>query len=123
MSAMAQRRHVIVTDDIDGTEGARSYRFSWQDAQYEIDLTDAHRDELIAALQPFITAGRRVRGKGPSRGARGDGAGLRADVRDRAHRRERIGGHPAELRLEPACLSSCDTECDSRLLRGEPHHH
>lgn len=98
MSAMAQRRHVIVTDDIDGTEGARSYRFAWQDAQYEIDLSDAHRDELIAALQPFITAGRRVRGKGPARGARSDGAAIRAWAREHGYTLSDRGKIPDEIR-------------------------
>lgn len=98
MSAMAQRRHVIVTDDIDGTEGARSYRFAWQDAQYEIDLTDAHRDELIAALQPFITAGRRVRGKSPARAARSDGAAIRAWAREHGYTLSDRGKIPDEIR-------------------------
>ncbi|WP_454041708.1 Lsr2 dimerization domain-containing protein [Cellulosimicrobium sp. Marseille-Q8652] len=46
-----------MTDDLDGTEGAKTYQFAWQDATYEIDLTDAHRDELRRAH--------------PHRGARG----------------------------------------------------
>jgi hypothetical protein len=38
---------VIVTDDFDGSEGAKTYRFAWQDAAYEVDLSDTHRDELL----------------------------------------------------------------------------
>lgn len=87
---MAQRRHVIVTDDLDGTEGARTYRFSWQDATYEVDLSDAHRDELLRALAPYIDAGRRVRGHRrtattSSVGAGEDRAAVRAWARENGH--------------------------------------
>ncbi|GAA2721200.1 Lsr2 dimerization domain-containing protein [Cellulomonas aerilata] len=57
---MAQQTRVITTDDLDGSEGARTYAFSWGDTSYEIDLTDAHRDELLRALEPYISSGRRT---------------------------------------------------------------
>lgn len=57
---MAHQTRVILTDDLDGTEGARTYAFSWQGTTYEIDLTDAHRDEFLRALQPYIDGGRRT---------------------------------------------------------------
>lgn len=57
---MAQQTQVVVTDDLDGTRPARTYRFSWQDTTYEIDLTDEHRDGFLRALQPYITAARRT---------------------------------------------------------------
>ncbi|WP_250444587.1 Lsr2 family protein [Actinotalea sp. C106] len=60
---MAQHTQVIVTDDLDGSEQAQSYRFSWQGAEYEIDLNDTHRDEFLRALAPYIDAGRRVGGR------------------------------------------------------------
>lgn len=72
---MVQQTRVIVTDDLDGTEeGVRSYRFAWQDAVYEIDLNDTHRDELLRALQPYIDAGRR-QGKKPAAARRGSSTG------------------------------------------------
>lgn len=58
---MAQQARVIITDDLDGTEGARTYRFAWGETVYEVDLTDAHRDELLHVLEPYTSAGRRVR--------------------------------------------------------------
>ncbi|MBE9924298.1 Lsr2 family protein [Cellulosimicrobium cellulans] len=86
---MAQQRHVTVIDDLDGTEGARAYRFSWQDATYEVDLSDAHRDELLRALAPYIDAGRRVRGRRQaapsSAGAGEDRAAVRAWARENGH--------------------------------------
>ena len=57
---MVQQTQVTLTDDVDGTEPAKSYRFGWQDTTYEIDLTDEHRDEFLHALQPYITAARRT---------------------------------------------------------------
>ena len=60
MGRMVQQKRVIVTDDLDGSEGAKSYQFAWQNTVYEIDLTDEHRDDLLRALQPYIEAGRRA---------------------------------------------------------------
>jgi hypothetical protein len=57
---MATQTRVLVTDDLDGSEGARTYRFAWGDTRYEIDLTDAHRDALLHALEPYITAARKT---------------------------------------------------------------
>lgn len=57
---MATQTHILLTDDLDGTEGARTYRFAWGDTGYEIELTDAHRDDLLRALEPYITAARKT---------------------------------------------------------------
>lgn len=98
MVRVAQRRHVIVTDDLDGTEGARTYRFAWQDAAYEIDLSDAHRDELLRALAPYVDAARRVRGgraTASSRGGGEDRAAVRAWARENGHEISDRGRIPA----------------------------
>ncbi|WP_311702624.1 histone-like nucleoid-structuring protein Lsr2 [Cellulomonas cellasea] len=58
--SLATHTHVLTTDDLDGTEGARTYRFAWGETGYEIDLSDAHRDELLRALEPYITAARKT---------------------------------------------------------------
>ncbi len=98
---MAQQKHVIVTDDLDGTEGARTYRFAWQDATYEIDLSDAHRDELLRALQPYIDAGHRVgRPRRTSTSTRGSGedlAAVRAWAREHGHEVSDRGRVPAKV--------------------------
>lgn len=82
MCAMVQQRHVIITDDLDGSEGARTYAFSWQQGRYEIDLSDEHRDDLLAALAPYLKAARRIRGSAsaPAR-SRTDGTQVRAWAR------------------------------------------
>ncbi|GAA0902842.1 histone-like nucleoid-structuring protein Lsr2 [Virgisporangium aurantiacum] len=58
---MATVIRTIVTDDLDASaEGVDTYRFALEGADYEIDLSEANRDRLRAALAPFIAAGRRL---------------------------------------------------------------
>ncbi|QCR19860.1 histone-like nucleoid-structuring protein Lsr2 [Agrococcus sp. SGAir0287] len=61
---MAKQTIVEIVDDISGerlADGAgRTVAFSLDGAQYEIDLTHEHADELRAALEPWIAASRRV---------------------------------------------------------------
>lgn len=57
---MAQKVTVILTDDLSGEEATRTVQFGIHGKQYEIDLTDKHADELDAALEKFIKAGRTV---------------------------------------------------------------
>ncbi len=59
---MAQRVVIQKTDDIDGSEATHTIAFALDGVTYEIDLNDAHADELRAALKPYATAGRRVGG-------------------------------------------------------------
>ena len=61
---MAQNTRVIVTDDLDGSEGARTVSFSIEAGSYEIDLTDANVDKLYQALDPFLSKARKVSGRG-----------------------------------------------------------
>ncbi|MFD5226671.1 Lsr2 family protein [Microbacterium sp. NPDC058342] len=61
---MARRIVHQLVDDIDGAllevgEG-ETVHFSLNGTAYEIDLTNAHAEELRAALAPYIEAGRRA---------------------------------------------------------------
>jgi hypothetical protein len=61
---MARRIVHQLVDDIDGTllevgEG-ETVHFSLNGVAYEIDLTNSHAEELRAALDPYIKAGRRA---------------------------------------------------------------
>ena len=60
---MAKKLKVIIVDDIDGTEGDGivTHRFSLGSDFYEIDLCPQNLLSLRAALEPFVSAGRRVR--------------------------------------------------------------
>ena len=69
MGPVATQTRITLTDDLDGSEPARTYRFAWQDTVYEVDLSDEHRDEFLRALQPYTTAGRRVSGAPSPHGA------------------------------------------------------
>lgn len=65
---MARRIVHQLVDDIDGTllevgEG-ETVHFSVNGVAYEIDLTNAHAEELREALAPYIAAGRRTAASG-----------------------------------------------------------
>lgn len=61
---MARRIVHQLVDDIDGTllevGDGETVHFSLNGTAYEIDLTNAHAEELRAALEPYIQAGRRA---------------------------------------------------------------
>ena len=60
---MATRKSVIITDDLDGSENAKTLTFAFDGVTYEIDLAPKNRAKLEKALRPFIDAGRRVTGR------------------------------------------------------------
>lgn len=90
---------MIITDDLDGSEGARTYAFSWQQGRYEIDLSDEHRDELLAALAPYIKAARRIGrpSASPTTSRRTDGAEVREWARANGHDVSDRGKIPAAV--------------------------
>ena len=57
---MARKTVVMLVDDVDGSEADQTVTFSLNGVHYEIDLNQAHVNDLSAALQPFIDAGRMV---------------------------------------------------------------
>lgn len=64
---MAQKTLVQLVDDLDGSfisdgEG-KTVTFALEGASYEIDLSQAHVDELTKVLAPYVTAGRKVNGR------------------------------------------------------------
>jgi len=64
---MAQKTFIQLVDDLDGTaltNGAgRTVVFALEGVSYEIDLSQAHVDELTDALAPYVAAGRKVAGR------------------------------------------------------------
>jgi Lsr2 len=64
---VATETRTILIDDLDGTEGARTYTFAWGSQRYEVDLTDEHRNDMLRALEPYINAARKVGGTSRSR--------------------------------------------------------
>lgn len=57
---MAQKILVTMTDDLDGSEGAETVVFGLDGNTYEVDLGEKNSAKIRKALEPFITAGRKV---------------------------------------------------------------
>jgi Lsr2 len=53
---MAKRTTVVIHDDLDQSEGARTVKFGLDGKSYEIDLSPKHEEELRKALQKYIDA-------------------------------------------------------------------
>jgi hypothetical protein len=65
---MAKTMNVVVTDDIDGSDGAGPVAFGYQNVFYEIDLNPQNKARFAETLAPFISVARRVsRGGSPRR--------------------------------------------------------
>lgn len=78
---MARRIVHQLVDDIDGSvlevgEG-ETVHFSLNNTSYEIDLNSAHAEELRAALEPYISAGRRAGSAGAAGAARSSSSSSR----------------------------------------------
>ena len=57
---MAKQTKVIISDDLDGTEGASTVPFAYRGTSYEIDLSEENQAKLGAALAPYIVAARKT---------------------------------------------------------------
>ncbi len=85
---MSRNVSVVITDDLDGSEGAETVSFGIDGVSYEIDLNEVNRDRLANGLAPFIAASRRAgrviprRGAGRSAGPSVDRAAVRAWARE-----------------------------------------
>ena len=66
---MARQIRVILTDDLDGSEGAQTVEFALAGQAYSIDLSEANTRKLEEALAPFIEKAERVGGRGRARKA------------------------------------------------------
>lgn len=62
VGAMVVRIIINKTDDLDGTisDDVSTVSFGVDGVHYEIDLSEAHQEQLRAALAPFLPAARRV---------------------------------------------------------------
>lgn len=99
---MAEKITRTVIDDIDGSEGADTLTFSFNNKSYEIDLSSKNKKKLEDALAPFIEAGRSTggarRSSGSSRNAgRSDLSAVRAWAKDNGHTVSERGRIPASV--------------------------
>jgi hypothetical protein len=68
MYRVAQKVHVVISDDLDGSADAETIAFGWDGVNYEIDLSAKNRTKLDKAFAPYVQAARRVsRSPWPSR--------------------------------------------------------
>ena len=61
---MAQKTQVTLIDDLDGSQADETLRFSLGRDTYEIDLSKSNAKKLRDALSSYVSAGRRVGGRG-----------------------------------------------------------
>ncbi|NES27367.1 Lsr2 family protein [Micromonospora terminaliae] len=61
---MARKVITVLTDDLDGGKADRTVEFSLDGVAYTIDVSDENAGVLRKALDPYISAGRRI-GRGP----------------------------------------------------------
>jgi len=57
---MAQHTVTTLIDDIDGSEATETVTFGFEGSAYEIDLSEAHAEDLREVLSPYVAAARRA---------------------------------------------------------------
>ena len=61
---MAQKVHIVLEDDLDGTPATETVSFGLDGTTYEIDLNDKNAAALREALAQYVGAGRKAGGAG-----------------------------------------------------------
>jgi hypothetical protein len=59
---MAQKVHIVLEDDLDGSPATETVSFGLDGKTYEIDLNDKNAGKLRDALAPYVGAGRSTGG-------------------------------------------------------------
>jgi hypothetical protein len=65
--SVAQRTQVVLIDDVDGGQAVETMSFSLDGISYEIDVSQAHAEEMREALAPWLPHSRRVGGRSTRR--------------------------------------------------------
>ena len=97
---MAQKVHVVLIDDIDGSNADETVRFALDGTQYEIDLSTANASRLRNAMAQYVGHARKAtagRGARRARGSSGKSAEIRAWARDQGLAVNERGRIPADL--------------------------
>jgi hypothetical protein len=99
---MAQKVHIVLEDDIDGSEADETVSFALDGTSYEIDLSSANADKLRSALATYVGHGRKVssRGRVAKRAAAGgtSAAEVRAWAKSNGYSVPDRGRIPSEVR-------------------------
>ena len=59
---MAQKVHIVLEDDLDGSDATQTVSFGLDGTSYEIDLNDKNAAALRDALAAYVGHGRKVSG-------------------------------------------------------------
>lgn len=100
---MAQKVHIVLEDDIDGSEATQTVSFALDGTAYEIDLNDKNAAGLRDALATYVGHGRKVSG-GARRGRKSAASGgtsareIRDWARSNGHKVPDRGRIPADVR-------------------------
>ncbi|WP_442938277.1 histone-like nucleoid-structuring protein Lsr2 [Nocardioides sp. Root140] len=99
---MAQKVNIILVDDIDDSEASETLTFGLDGVNYEIDLNEAHAQQLREALATYVGHGRRISGRrksGSTVAASGTSAAeVRAWARDNGYDVPERGRIPSDVR-------------------------
>lgn len=100
---MAQKVHIVLEDDIDGTEANQTVSFALDGTSYEIDLNDKNAGGLRDALATYIGHGRKVsggarRGRKPSATSGTSAREIRDWARSNGRKVPDRGRIPADVR-------------------------
>ncbi len=100
---MAQKIQTVFIDDLDGSTADTTIRFGLDGAEYEIDLSTAHAEQLRKATQLYVEAGRKVGGsakrtaRSSSRSSGPSSSEVREWAKDHGLEVKERGRIPAEL--------------------------
>lgn len=101
---MAQKIQTLFIDDIDGGEAEGTVRFALDGAEYEIDLSTKHNEELRTVLGTYVAHARKVGGAARRATARGgrkpstiDTVAVRTWARENGYDIKDRGRVPADL--------------------------
>lgn len=71
---MAQHTITTLIDDVDGSEASETVMFGLDGTAYEIDLNEAHAEDLREVLSPYVSVARRAGSSNGGRSGRARGA-------------------------------------------------
>jgi hypothetical protein len=67
---VAQKKHVVLIDDIDGSSASETVRFAVDGTEYEVDLNETHAEALRESFAEWIGHARRMSGRKRGAGRR-----------------------------------------------------
>ena len=101
---MAQKVHIVLEDDLDGSDATQTVSFGLDGTSYEIDLNDTHAHTLREVLAPYLGHARKASGARKGRRSQPTAASghtakeIRDWARSNGHKVPERGRIPADVR-------------------------